>query len=200
MWNCCKLFILTVLLCATAPLASADNANTLIDRSLLSEALSAQDAASGQITNPNFLTIIDYRLPSSEPRFHLIDLRDTSIETHLVAHGAGSDTDHDEMAEAFSNIPNSKMTSLGAFVTGKTYHGKHGLSLKLHGLEAINDKAEERLIVIHGADYVAPGRKLGRSWGCPALENAVAQRVIPLIKDGSFVYVVGRSQPDRPTP
>ena len=84
------------------------------------------------------------------------------------------------------------MTSLGAFVTGRTYYGAHGLSLKLKGLSPQNDRAEERLIVIHGADYVSPARNvLGRSWGCPALERAVAERIIPLIKGGSFLYVVG---------
>jgi hypothetical protein len=84
------------------------------------------------------------------------------------------------------------MTSLGAYLTGETYHGKHGLSLRLHGLDASNDKALERAIVIHGADYVAPGRKLGRSWGCPALERRLAGDVIEKIKDGTFLYVHGR--------
>jgi len=190
-----KSFVLVVLLALAAPLASAEPAGH-IDPALFAEAISARDAAAGLVTNARYLTIIDYRQPSSEPRFHLIDLSDTSHETHLVAHGRGSDMDHDGMAEAFSNIPESKMTSLGAFVTGETYYGQHGLSLRLTGLEpGVNDNAMDRLIVIHGADYVAPGRKLGRSWGCPALENQVAERVIPLIKGGSFVYVVGTENP-----
>ena len=84
------------------------------------------------------------------------------------------------------------MTSLGAFVTGADYYGQHGLSLKLHGLEAQNDKAEERYIVIHGASYVSPDRdKMGRSWGCPALEKGVAEELIPILEGGAFVYVSG---------
>ena len=70
----------------------------------------------------------------------------------------------------------SKMTSLGTYVTAETYYGKHGLSLRLDGLDKENSRARERAIVIHGADYVTPDRtKMGRSWGCPALERKVAE-------------------------
>jgi L,D-transpeptidase catalytic domain len=85
-------------------------------------------------------------------------------------------------------------SSLGLFLTGRVYHGKHGLSLRLRGLDPrLNSRAEARTIVIHGADYVsertiaALGR-LGRSQGCPALDRAVAGRVIELIRDGTVLY------------
>ncbi|MEO1306080.1 MAG: murein L,D-transpeptidase catalytic domain family protein, partial [Pseudomonadota bacterium] len=130
--------------------------------------------------------------PRGALRYFLVDTTDMSTETFLVAHGKGSDPDHDGMADRFSNIEGSKMTSLGAYVTGQTYYGMHGLSLKLKGLSPQNDRAEDRLIVIHGADYVSSDRPiLGRSWGCPALERDIAERIIPLIKDGSFLYIVG---------
>lgn len=163
-----------------------------IDPALLAEALEARDRHSGHVREARFITIIDYRKPSGEARFHLVDLHARNAEHLPVAHGMGSDVDHDGLAERFSNTPGSKMSSLGAFVTGATYHGRHGLSLRLHGLEPRNDQAEARAIVIHGADYVEPGRaRLGRSWGCPALSQQAAARIIPILAGGSFVYVMG---------
>lgn len=173
-------------------LATAAPASEVLGDALLSEALAAKADAVSEIGNDRYISVIDYRAPSNVPRYFLIDTKDMSAESYLVAHGRGSDLDYDGMADTFSNIEGSKMTSLGAFVTGKTYYGAHGLSLKLKGLSPQNDLAEQRLIVIHGADYVNADRRiLGRSWGCPALERDVAERIIPLIKGGSFLYVVG---------
>lgn len=170
----------------------AESASELLGESLLQEALTAKADALSEISNDRYFSVIDYRAPSNVPRYFLIDTKDMSAEHFLVAHGRGSDPDYDGVANTFSNTKDSKMTSLGAFVTGKIYYGAHGLSLKLKGLGPQNDLAEERLIVIHGADYVSPDRSiLGRSWGCPALERDVAERIIPLIKGGTFLYVVG---------
>lgn len=178
-------------------IAQATPASDLIGETLLAEALGAKASAVSEIKNERYLSVIDYRAPSNVPRYFLIDTADMSAQAFLVAHGRGSDPDYDGMADQFSNIEGSKMTSLGAFITGKTYYGAHGLSLKLKGLSPQNDLAEQRLIVIHGADYVNAGRGvLGRSWGCPALERDVAERVIPLIKGGSFLYAVGTQQED----
>lgn len=172
--------------------AAADPAAKVLGDALLQEAITAKADAISEIANDRYFSVIDYRAPSNVPRYFLIDTQDMSAERFLVAHGRGSDPDYDGLADTFSNMKDSKMTSLGAFITGKTYYGAHGLSLKLKGLSPQNDRAEERLIVIHGADYVSPNRSvLGRSWGCPALERAVAERIIPLIKGGSFLYVVG---------
>lgn len=177
--------------------AWARPASDLIGDALLQEALSAQADAQSEIGNDRYLSVIDYRAPSNVPRYFLIDTSDMTAEAFLVSHGRGSDPDYDGIADRFSNIEGSKMSSLGAFVTGKTYYGAHGLSLKLKGLSPQNDLAEQRLIVVHGADYVNADRAiLGRSWGCPALERTVAERLIPLIKDGSFLYVVGTQRED----
>ena len=171
---------------------SAGMIDEVVPAELLAEALASRDAHAARVGDVDRMTIIDYRRRSSERRFYLIDFDAGTAEALLVAHGRGSDPDHDGVADTFSNTPGSKMTSLGAFVTGDTYYGAHGLSLKLHGLEPRNDKAEARAIVIHGAVYVTPARAvLGRSWGCPALEMAVVERVIDAIKGGTFLYVVG---------
>lgn len=178
-------------------LSHAEPAEKVLGATLLEEAMTARSDAASEIQNDRYFSVIDYRAPSNVPRYFLIDTSDMSAERYLVAHGRGSDPDHDGIADRFSNIEGSKMTSLGAFVTGKTYYGAHGLSLKLKGLSPQNDLAERRLIVIHGADYVHTDRAvLGRSWGCPALARDVAERIIPLIKGGSFLYVVGTQSTD----
>ena len=157
----------------------------------------ALDAVAGAqargITSKNdLLTVIDYSLPSTEPRLWVLDLAKGKVLYHeLVAHGAGSG---DNYATQFSNVNDSRQTSLGLFLTGGTYEGGNGYSLKLRGLDAgINDRAEARHIVMHGAWYVSPEHarshgRLGRSWGCPALSEQIAPQVIDTIKGGTFVY------------
>ena len=143
-------------------------------------------------TTSSILTVIDYSLPSRQQRLWVLDTETgTVLERELVAHGNRTGGD---VATAFSNRAGSNQSSLGTFVTGKTYVGKHGRSLRLHGLdEGLNDRAFERAIVIHGAQYVNEGiieqlGRLGRSQGCPALSPAASARIIELIKDGSVVF------------
>ena len=144
---------------------------------------------SKNFANQNYLVTIDYSKPSHEKRFHLYDLKNKKHLTYLVAHGKGSDPQHTGKAIHFGDVEASKMTSLGFFKTLDTYIGQHGYSLKLEGLSESNKNAFKRLIVIHGASYVDPSRKiLGRSWGCPALENRFTQEIIDKIKGGALIY------------
>jgi hypothetical protein len=151
----------------------------------------ARAAAEGRTTRA-LLTVIDYSLPSRQRRLWVLDLaRGVVLEHELVAHGRGSG---DDLARVFSNRQGSFQSSLGTFVTGATYRGKHGLSLRLHGLDSdLNDQAEARAIVVHGADYVTEGviarlGRLGRSQGCPALSPAAAPRIIRLIREGTVIF------------
>jgi len=140
----------------------------------------------------DLLTVIDYSLPSTEPRLWVLDVARGKVLYHeLVAHGSGSG---ENMATRFSNVPDSRATSLGLFLTGGTYEGGNGYSLKLKGLDqGLNDRAEERHIVMHGAWYVSPEQarsqgRIGRSWGCPALSEQIARPIIDTIKGGSFIF------------
>jgi hypothetical protein len=171
----------------------------------LDAALSAYDRAvrERKVARPGLLTLIDYTLPSTEPRLWVIDLESDAIRrSELVAHGKGSG---DNLSTTFSNAEGSHKSSLGLFLTADTYTGRHGYSLRLHGLDpGVNDRAYARAIVIHGAWYVSPeiasrqGR-LGRSWGCPAVAPEVAGPLIDLIKGGTVLYVHGpRPRPSRP--
>jgi hypothetical protein len=151
-----------------------------------------------EITGDSPLTIIDYGKPSTEERFFVIDLRTPRLLFKtLVAHGVNSGVDppHD-----FSNQVNSLKSSLGFFATLSTYLGRHGYSLKLRGLDpGFNDNAEERHIVIHGADYVSRqflrrhGR-LGHSWGCPALPTDLTRRIIDTIRDGGCLFIYANQE------
>lgn len=143
----------------------------------------------------DLLTVIDYSLPSTQKRLWVLDLAHGKVLYHeLVAHGAGTG---DNYASRFSNVADSRQTSLGLFLTGGTYEGGNGYSLKLQGLDsAVNDRAEARHIVMHGAWYVSPEHarqhgRIGRSWGCPALSEQIAPSVIDTIKGGSFVFSYG---------
>ena len=146
----------------------------------------------GLVTRKNLLTVIDYSLPSSQPRLFIFDLAAHKLLfRELVAHGKGSGG---ERASFFSNDQGSLATSIGLFVTADTYNGGNGYSLRLRGLEqGINDMAWDRAIVMHGASYVsteavkALGR-LGRSWGCPAVRREVSQKIIDTIRGGSPVF------------
>jgi hypothetical protein len=148
--------------------------------------------AQGHFDAP-ILTLVDYSRPSDARRLWVLDLEQGEVRFHeRVTHGRGSGA---RWAAAFSNDDGSKQSSLGLFRTAETYVGRHGYSLRLDGLEpGVNHLARERAVVIHGADYATPefvarhGR-LGRSWGCPALDPAVNRDVIELIRDGTAVFV-----------
>ena len=161
---------------------------------ILAEALDAMACAkaSGVSGRDDLLTIIDYSLPSTQPRLWVLDLARGEVLFHeLVAHGAGTGENY---ATRFSNVKDSRQTSLGLFLTGGTYTGGNGYSMILKGLDAgVNDNAEPRHIVMHGAWYVSNDQirsqgRLGRSWGCPALSQDMAPRVIDTIKGGTFVF------------
>lgn len=139
------------------------------------------------------LAVIDYSLPSTQPRLWVFDLvKRTLTFKELVAHGRGSGN---ARATAFSNVPDSWQSSLGLFRTLNSYQGSNGYSLRLEGLEpGVNDKAFERAIVIHGADYVdetfiTQTGRLGRSHGCPAVREDIASPLIDSLKDGQYLFV-----------
>ncbi len=164
-----------------------------INRDVLGKAVDAMQCAVGNGIQPaHRLAVIDYSLPSSMPRLWIFDLRyRTLLLEDLVAHGQNSG---DDFATSFSNELGSHQSSIGLFRAQESYEGRNGYSLRLDGLEpGFNDRARERAIVIHGADYVAPewigeqGR-IGRSQGCPAVARNVARTVIDSLKDGQFVF------------
>jgi hypothetical protein len=147
----------------------------------------------GKLSEKQILTIIDFRKSANEKRMWIIDLATNKLLKYsLVAHGRNSG---EHYAKQFSNTPNSNKSSLGFYVTGSTYIGKHGLSLKLKGMEkGINDNAESRAIVMHAADYVSESYirkvgRLGRSLGCPAVPSETHREIISEISGGTCLFI-----------
>ncbi len=188
-------------LLSSPALASVD-VDTLIERlsraapnlnhEVLSLAVNALDCADHQSLRDARLAVIDYSLPSTEPRLWVFDLaRQELLFEELVAHGRASG---DKFSTRFSNVPGSHQSSIGLFRTLRPYTGRNGYSLRMEGLEPrFNSKAHDRAIVIHGASYVSPefidrtGR-IGRSHGCPAVSTDTARPLIETLQDGHYVF------------
>lgn len=141
----------------------------------------------------DILSVCDFSQSSNQKRLFVIDLENRQVLFNsLVAHGKNTG---EEFASKFSNIPSSLQSSLGFYVTGNTYQGKHGLSLKLNGMEkGFNDNAESRAIVMHGADYVSENfineqGRLGRSFGCPSVPVELCRPIINSVKEGSCLFI-----------
>jgi len=137
--------------------------------------------------------VVDFSQPSSDPRFHVVDLASGAVESYRVAHGRGSDPDHSGFVERFSNDFGSYASSNGAYVTGDYYDGKYGLSMKVRGLDWSNFNAEPRAIVIHNAwyaedDMISAHGKLGRSEGCFAMSRENQYRVMRKLAGGRMIY------------
>jgi len=146
-----------------------------------------------QIDNPDILSIVDLSQSSSAKRLYIIDLLNKKVLFNTyVAHGRNSGS---EYAMSFSNKLNSFKTSLGFYLTKDTYKGAHGLSMRLKGMEkGINDIAEDRGIVMHGANYVSESfishnGRLGRSQGCPAVPQELCIPIINAIKGGTCFFM-----------
>ena len=161
---------------------------------ILKMALQAAHAAAqrGLIQRQELLTVIDYSLPSTQPRLFVFDLVSRKLLfRELVAHGKNSGGN---VPSFFSNSAGSLASCLGLFVTAEPYVGGNGYSLRLKGLEeGINDMAWDRAIVMHGASYVSQAAihllgRLGRSWGCPAVRPEIAHKIIDTVRGGSAVF------------
>jgi hypothetical protein len=190
------------LLVPSSPLPAAPNPSPLIqpaapmapagiDPQLFARAKAAMD--SHKIWARDTIGVVDFSQPSSDPRFHLVDLASGSVESFRVAHGRGSDPDHSGFVERFSNNFGSYASSNGTYTTGDYYDGKYGLSMKVRGLDWSNYNAEPRAIVIHNAwyaedDMIAAHGKLGRSEGCFAMSRENQYKVMRKLAGGRMIY------------
>jgi hypothetical protein len=146
-----------------------------------------------------YLYFVDYGLASTEKRGYVFDMDKFEIVDgpFTVAHGRGSSQSQYGVPTRFSNRSGAATTSLGLYLTQETYafagHAAgrlyHSIGLRLKGLsEGWNDNARARGVVAHGAPYVTPNRA-GRSEGCPAMEQSRAKRLLPMLAEGSMVFL-----------
>lgn len=178
---------------AKLAIARTNSGDGTIEPSLLRQALDALAQHQDHISYRDFIGLADFSLPSRVPRFHVVNLADGSVESHLVAHGRGSDPSHTGWLERFSNEPHSNATSAGAYRTGSFYVGAHGHSMRLEGLDSTNSNALSRAIVVHGAWYVSEGVLgdsgiLGRSQGCFAVSNSSLPEILARLGPGRLIF------------
>ena len=147
----------------------------------------------GRLKKTSLLTIVDYSKSSNQKRFFLLDVdKQVMLYKSLVAHGKNTG---EECAEHFSNVPETKKSSIGFHITAESYYGMHGLSMRMDGIEPrYNGNVRKRDIVVHSAsyvsqDFISKNDRLGRSWGCPALPVDSYAPIILKIKNGSCFFV-----------
>ena len=162
-------------------------------RKVLAVAKAQMERNRARLWRTDVVGVADFALPSSLPRFHFADLERGTVRSFLVAHGKGSDPEHDGFVKTFSNVPDSLATSRGAYVTYEWYKGKYGTSIRLGGVDPDNSNALERAIVLHPAwyaneDMLQKWGKLGRSDGCLAMAEADFNEALWHLSGGRLIY------------
>ena len=160
---------------------------------LLAIARREADRAGAKLWHRDMVGIADFGLHSANPRFHFVDLVNNRVESFLVAHGDGSDPQHDGWLKWYSNLEGSHCTSKGGYMTHSWYSGKYGTSIRLEGLDPTNSNAEPRAIVMHQASYATPAHvarygRLGRSNGCFAMGPEQFDMALIKLAGGRLLY------------
>ena len=160
------------------------------------ESFAKYDQFQSQVKNTAYITMIDFTQFSGKPRLYMVNTSTGAVDALLVAHGSGSDPNATGTPSKFSNIPNSKMSSLGAYLVSETAQtSDHGTIARLDGLESTNNLARPRAIILHSATYVNTSlTKMGMSWGCPAISLDWIARALQRLPGGSFMYAYGPPQ------
>lgn len=169
-----------------------------IPRAAMVKAFDYFAANAEKIQNKNFVTIVNFDRPSTEKRFHVIDMKTGEVADYYVAHGKNSG---ENFATNFSNEPGSNKSSLGIYLSAEDYIGKHGLSMRMDGMEPTCSNIRKRDIVMHGAEYVSEAYakkngRMGRSEGCLALEQPLVAGMVKKL-EGKSVILVWRSEPTK---
>ncbi len=181
---------------AVAPAAvvpAAPYATPQYQRRVLDAAAAQTRRLAGRLWRADLVGVADFALPSSMPRLHFANLQAGTVRSFYVAHGRGSDPEHDGWLKVFSNQDGSEATSRGAYLTCEWYNGKYGTSIRLKGLDGDNSNALERSIVMHPAWYAAPEMaakwgKLGRSEGCFAMAPAEFNEALWHLSGGRLLF------------
>lgn len=167
--------------------------NTAYERQLIDVAQREISRAGSRLWRTDLAGIADFGRPSSLPRLHFVNLESGTVRSFLVAHGRGSDPEHDGWLKYFSNTPGSEATSRGAYMTAEWYNGKYGTSIRLVGMDGDNCNALDRAIVMHPAWYVDPEMiakfgKIGRSEGCFAMAPGDFNEALWHLSGGRLLY------------
>jgi hypothetical protein len=167
--------------------------NPAYTRRVLEIAAREVQKAGNLVWRRDIVGVADFARPSALPRFHFANLENGTVRSFYVAHGRGSDKEHDGWLKNFSNVPGSEATSRGAYLTCEWYNGKYGTSIRLEGLDPDNSNALDRAIVMHPAAYAAQSHlarwgKLGRSEGCFAMSPDQFSEALWHLSGGRLLY------------
>lgn len=166
----------------------------LVRKELMDRAMAALDIHHRKIPQRDRMYLVDFKVHSSLPRLYEVDLLAGTVTAMRTSHGRGSDPEHTGVPRAFSNTPDSYMSSVGSYVTAGASSGpQQGPNVLLDGLEYSNDKARERAIIVHGADYADPDflereGKLGRSYGCFSVAHADLPALRERMGEGRLLF------------
>lgn len=184
---------------ATAQTFARANPLSAYEQRVMAVAARERDRNARHLWRNDVVGVADFARPSYLPRLHFANLENGTIRSFFVAHGRGSDPEHDGWLKWFSNMPGSEATSRGAFLTCEWYKGKYGTSIRLEGLDGDNSHALDRAIVIHPAWYADPDvlsrwGKLGRSEGCFAMAPGDFNEALWRLSGGRLLYADRISQ------
>lgn len=188
------LFVLVFCSWAPATYAVVLDPDRIIREDLLAAGLKALRDHAAPAGDTGRLVIVDYSRHSREERVYVVHLTTGEVTAYRASHGLGSDADHDGYLDVFSSVPNSQASPEGAFRIAEAYRGRHGRSVRLDGLDAENQTARSRAIVIHAAAYAEPEHlarygKLGRSNGCIVFSGADLARFLDEVPEGTLIFV-----------
>ena len=182
----------------TASLVQPDPApldpSGMVRKEVMERAMAALDIHHRKIPQRDRMYLVDFKVHSSLPRLFEVDLLAGTVTALRTSHGRGSDPEHTGVPRAFSNTPDSYMSSVGSYVTAGASSGpQQGPNVLLDGLEYSNDKARERAIIVHGADYADPDflereGKLGRSYGCFSVAHADLPALRERMGEGRLLF------------
>jgi len=181
---------------AVAASGPAIDPHGVVRKDLMERARAAMDAHGHKISRRDRMYLVDFQKFSGEDRFYEVDLEGGWVTAYRTSHGRGSDPAHSGFAQRFSNEMNSHMSSIGAFATaGASWGGQQGPNVLLDGLEYSNNRARERAIIIHGADYADPAflareGKLGRSYGCFSVSHADLTPLRERMGEGRLLFAM----------
>ena len=165
-----------------------------VNAELMERAMAALDIHHRRVPQRDRMYLVDFKRHSGEERLYEVDLVAGHVTALRTCHGRGSDPTHSGYARNFSNTPESYMSSVGAFATaGASWGSQQGPNVLLDGLEYSNDKARDRAIIIHGADYADPAflereGKLGRSYGCFSVAHADLPSLRERMGEGRLLF------------
>ncbi len=132
---------------------------------------------------------VDMSVHSGKNRFFVWDFTQKKIiHEGLCCHGIGKGSTGS--TPVFSNENGSYCTSLGKYKTGIRSYSQYGIHAhyKMHGLEATNSNAFNRIVVLHSY-YAVPENEIypqhipmGYSLGCPVVSDKLMTELDVLLQ------------------